>query len=51
MALKLAKEGWMGSDPKKILKADADIVVSMIYFEGFYSDLMRAYGALNNENS
>lgn len=51
LSLKLAKAGWMGGDPKKVLKSDADTVINMIYYEGFENDLMDAYEDLRKDES
>jgi len=44
--MKLAKAGWMNGDPKAILKADADMVIHMVYYEGYENDLLRSYERL-----
>lgn len=49
LALKLAKAGYMGGDPQKVLSADTNIVIDMIHFEGFENDLVEAYRGMGQE--
>ena len=35
MALRLAKNGWWGGDPDKILGAPADSVMKAVHYEDF----------------
>jgi hypothetical protein len=50
IALKLAKAGWMGSDPAHVLKADLDVVLNMLYYEGYEHDYYKADEAIRNES-
>tara|TARA_R110000744_G_C19209653_1_gene545879 strand:- start:127 stop:285 length:159 start_codon:yes stop_codon:yes gene_type:complete len=47
---KLAKLGYCGGDPVKILQSPVDIVMAMLDYEAFYDDYETAYIALNKED-
>lgn len=38
MACRIAKQGYFGGDPLKVLKAPTDIVLNIIHFEAQHSD-------------
>ncbi len=48
-ALRLAKGGWWGGDPGKIMKAPADEVMQAVAYDEFVSDYERAIYDLNKE--
>lgn len=43
IALRLAKIGFYGGNPERILKAPVDIVLRMLDYEQFEADLSKAY--------
>lgn len=49
VALILAKSGWWGGDPGKVLNAPADEVMLALQFGSFRSDYERTYVDLNKE--
>jgi hypothetical protein len=49
VALKLARIGYGGGDPEKVLDMPVGIVVAMMHYEKFRDDYERAYVALNSE--
>lgn len=49
VALRLAKEGYGGGDPERILKMRADTVLAALQYEAFLGDYERAYIELNRE--
>jgi hypothetical protein len=50
MACKLAKEGYYGGDPEKILDAPVDIAMALLNYEAFLSDIVAAEMEGMNEN-
>lgn len=50
IALRLAKAGYAGGDPERILKMRADIVIAALQYEGFIGDYEAAYIELNRED-
>lgn len=50
IALKLAKEGYGGGDPEKILNMRVDLVLMMWQYEIFQADYEKAYIHINKEN-
>jgi hypothetical protein len=49
IALRLAKAGYAGGDPERVLKMRADIVLAAIQYEKFVSDYENAFIELNKE--
>lgn len=47
VAMRLAKQGYFGGDPQKILDAPIDIVLDIMHYEAFESDYMQVYDELN----
>lgn len=47
--MKLAKAGYYGGDPDKILSAPLATVLSIMHYEDFTHDVERAYRELNDE--
>jgi hypothetical protein len=47
IALRLAKAGYGGGNPERVLKMRADMVMSIVQYEGFVADYERAYIELN----
>ena len=47
IALRLAKEGFWGGDPEKVMRARADQVVEAIQYVTFLGDYERAYLDMN----
>lgn len=47
MALRLAKDGWWGGDPGKVLAAPVEEVLEAVAYEGFVSDYERELIRLN----
>ena len=50
-ALRLAKAGFFGGDPAKVLTAPVDIVESVIAYEQFEADYKTEYISLNKPAS
>jgi hypothetical protein len=50
IALRLAKEGFWGGDPEKVLRARADHVVEAVQYLTFLGDYERAYVDMNRPN-
>jgi hypothetical protein len=50
IALQLAKAGWWGGDPGKVLKAPTEEVLAAIQYEQFLPDYERAIIEMNREN-
>jgi hypothetical protein len=51
VALRLAKAGYAGGDPERVLRMRADIVVSALQYEAFVGDFEKAYIELNREEN
>ena len=51
IALRLAKAGYTGGDPERVLKMRSDIVIAAIQYEAFINDYERAYIELNREDN
>lgn len=51
VALRLAKAGYAGGDPERVLKMRADTVIAAIQYEAFINDYERAYIELNREDN
>ena len=49
VALKLAKAGYGGGDPEKVLNMPVGIVLAMIQFEKFQAQYERAFIDLNQK--
>lgn len=49
MAMRLAKAGYYGGNPEQILKAPVDVVLDMLDYEKFESDLNQAYKDLREQ--
>ena len=47
VAYRLAKAGYGGGDPQKVLEMPADMVVDLLHYEGFTADYERAYVEMN----
>jgi hypothetical protein len=47
----VAKAGYYGGDPEKVLSARVDIVMDLIDYEAFTSDYEARYMELNRENN
>lgn len=45
----LAKAGWLGSDPEKILNAPVDIVINAFHYEMFTREYESTHFELNKE--
>lgn len=50
MALRLARQGYGGGDPRVILDMPTDIVLAAVQYENFLTDYESAYVELNREN-
>lgn len=50
VALRLAKAGYGGGDPERILKMRADLVVAAIQYEAFLIDYERTFLEINRED-
>ena len=51
VALKLARQGYYGGDPERVLKAPTDMVLAAAEYEGFLADYEMAYYELNRTNA
>lgn len=51
VALRLAKGGWWGGDPGKILLAPADEVLNAVEYEQFKADFENAVIELNKKGA
>ena len=49
MATRIAKAGFFGGDPQKVLSARADVVLNILQFELFESDYQREFTRLTRE--
>ena len=49
IALKLAKAGYGGGDPEKVLQMPADIVMAAVQYEQFLAESERTWLELNKE--
>lgn len=47
IALRIAKAGYYGGDPEKVLKARVDMVIQVMDFEDFGSDYLNVYYEIN----
>lgn len=47
IALRLAKEGFCGGDPERILKMRVDLVVASVEYVAFCGDYEKAFIELN----
>lgn len=47
VAIRLAKEGFMGGNPVAILRSPVDVVLAMLEFSGFLIDYQDAYREMN----
>lgn len=50
VALRLAKAGYAGGDPERVLKMRADLVLAALQYESFINDYERAYVEINRED-
>ena len=48
-ALRLAKAGWFGGDPEKVLEAPGDIVLAILQYETFSAQYERRFIEINRE--
>ena len=51
VALRLARQGYYGGDPERVLKAPSDMVLAAADYEGFLADYEMAYYELNRSNA
>jgi hypothetical protein len=51
IALRLAKAGYWGGDPEKVLSAPADMVISAMQYEMYQQEYERTWVELNKENA
>lgn len=51
LAVRLAKEGYFGGDPSRVLKARVDVVQSILEYENFEADYVREEAALNQPDT
>jgi hypothetical protein len=51
IALRLAKAGYAGGDPERVLKMRTDMVLGAIQYEAFINDYERAYIEINREDN
>ena len=49
IALRLAKEGYAGGDPLKVLQMDVDVVLMALNYQVFLTDYERAFYQINRE--
>jgi hypothetical protein len=49
--LRLARVGYGGGDPEKVLNMPVGIVVAMLHYEKFRDDYERAYVEMNKEGA
>lgn len=49
MACRLAKAGYFGGNPSKVLRAPVDVVMDVMAFEAFEVNYEKAYEALNRK--
>jgi len=49
VALRLAKAGYAGGDPERVLSMRADIVIAALQYEAFIDDYERAFIDINKE--
>lgn len=47
IALRLAKDGYGGGDPEKVLRMRSDLVVAAVQYEKFRNDYERTYYEIN----
>jgi hypothetical protein len=50
VALRLAKAGYAGGDPERVLKMRADFVISALQYETFLNEYERTYVEINRED-
>ena len=50
VALRLARQGYYGGDPERVLKAPSDMVLAAAEYEGFLHDYEIAYYDLNKSS-
>lgn len=51
IALRLAREGYWGGDPEKVLAADVEMVLTAFEYEVFRDEYERTYMELNREKA
>lgn len=51
IALRLAKAGYMGGDPHKVLGSPVDVVISMLQYENFLGDYERTWVHMNRKEA
>ncbi len=51
IALRLAREGYGGGDPERVLGMKADVVMAMVQYEKFRADYERTCLELNREKA
>lgn len=49
VALRVAKAGYYGGDPERVLAARVDLVIAALEYEVFTSDYEREYIRINKE--
>ena len=48
MSVRIAKQGYYGGDPDKVLKAPVDTIMNILSFERYESEYQLALGELND---
>jgi hypothetical protein len=51
VALKMARTGYGGGDPEKVLSMPVGIVVAMLHYEQFRDEYERAFMELNRKEA
>lgn len=51
VALRLAKAGYMGGDPRAVQGAPVDVVVSMLQYENFLGEYERTWIHMNRKEA
>ena len=51
VALRLAKAGYAGGDPERVLKMRADVVLAAMQYEAFLNEYERTYVDINREGN
>lgn len=49
VAVRLARQGYGGGDPRVILRMPSSVVVTAVHYENFLADYEAAYVELNRE--
>jgi hypothetical protein len=51
VALRLAREGYCGGDPEKVLQMRADLVMAAVQYENYRAEYERTFVELNREKA